>query len=66
MLMSDSSPPDQPEDSGTDAPEAPSPLLTLRDGLPPATDTVAELTAACAAIADGTGPVAIDAERASG
>jgi ribonuclease D len=66
MLMSDSSPPDQPEDSGTDAPEPPSPLLTLRDGLPPATDTVAELTAACAAIADGTGPVAIDAERASG
>src|SRR3954466_13998408 len=67
MRMSDSSsPPDQPEDSGTDAPEAPRPLLTLRDGLPPATDTAAALTAACAAIAEGTGPVAIDAERASG
>src|SRR3954469_20932086 len=67
MRMSDSSsPPDQPEDSGTDAPEAPRPLLTLRDGLPPVTDTEAGLAAACAAIARGTGPVAIDAERASG
>lgn len=61
---------DTPEDAGApepgqDAPE-PSPLLTLRDGLPPITDTVEGLTAACAAIAAGSGPVAIDAERASG
>lgn len=42
------------------------PLLTLRDGLPPITQTPAALAEACAAIAEGTGPVAIDAERASG
>ncbi|HRD64135.1 MAG TPA: HRDC domain-containing protein, partial [Nocardioides sp.] len=48
-------------------PESPPlPLLTLRDGLPPVTDTLPGLRAACAAIAGGTGPVAIDAERASG
>jgi ribonuclease D len=44
----------------------PRPLLTLRDGLPPVTETQSALTRACAAIAAGTGPVAIDAERASG
>ena len=38
----------------------------LRDGLPAITDTEAGLAEACAAIAAGTGPVAIDAERASG
>ncbi|MGL5823702.1 MAG: HRDC domain-containing protein [Nocardioides sp.] len=42
------------------------PLLTLRDGLPPVIATEAELATACAALADGAGPTAIDAERASG
>ena len=42
------------------------PLLLLREGLPAITDTEAGLADACAAIAAGTGPVAIDAERASG
>jgi len=49
--------------------ETPSPepeLLTLADGLPPVTDTDDGLAAVCAAIAEGTGPIAIDAERASG
>ena len=46
------------------APEAP--LLSLRDGLPPLVDTERALAETCAAIAGGTGPVAIDAERASG
>ncbi|MGI9155235.1 MAG: ribonuclease D [Marmoricola sp.] len=41
-------------------------LLALRDGLPDVVDTPEALTAACADIAAGTGPVAIDAERASG
>ena len=41
-------------------------LLTLRDGLPPVTDTDDALHEAAARIAGGTGPVAIDAERASG
>jgi ribonuclease D len=55
------------EEPGTDVPEEPpSPLLTLRDGLPPLIETEAGLASACAAIAGGTGPVAIDAERASG
>ena len=44
----------------------PPPLLTLRDGLPDVVETAEGLAAACAALAGGTGPVAIDAERASG
>ena len=59
---------DQGMDQGMDqvdqAPEVP--LLTLRDGLPTVTDTEEGLAAACAALAAATGPVAIDAERASG
>jgi ribonuclease D len=48
-------------------PEAPpAPLLTLRDGLPAISDTEEALLEVCAGIAGGTGPVAIDAERASG
>lgn len=42
------------------------PLLTLRDGLPPIVDTREGLAEVCARLAEGTGPVAIDAERASG
>jgi ribonuclease D len=56
---------DSPE--APETPEAPpAELLTLRDGLPPVVETGPELAEACAAIAAGTGPVAIDAERASG
>lgn len=44
----------------------PAPLLRLRDPLPEVTDTDAGLAAAAAALASGTGPVGIDAERASG
>jgi ribonuclease D len=44
----------------------PSPLLELRDGLPPLTETPPALADACRALAAATGPVAIDAERASG
>src|SRR4051794_11402688 len=48
-------------------PEAePAPLLELRDGLPPVVDTDAALAEVLEAFAAGTGPVAIDAERASG
>ncbi|MBA2464393.1 MAG: ribonuclease D [Nocardioidaceae bacterium] len=46
------------------APEAP--LLELRDGLPPVVQTPAALADVAAAVSSGTGPVAIDAERASG
>jgi ribonuclease D len=44
----------------------PAPLLELRDGLPPLIDTPPALADACRALAAATGPVAIDAERASG
>ena len=65
--MADLDPSDDPDESGPDTPEEPQrPLLTLRDGLPPITDTATGLARACAAIVAGTGPVAIDAERASG
>ncbi|GAA2143191.1 ribonuclease D [Nocardioides koreensis] len=46
--------------------EAKKPLLTLRDGLPPVVETEAALREVCAALVAGSGPVAIDAERASG
>lgn len=42
------------------------PLLELRDGVPPVVATGAALRATVEAMAAGTGPVAVDAERASG
>jgi ribonuclease D len=41
-------------------------LTEPRDGLPPLVTSAADLAAATAALAGGTGPVAVDAERASG
>ncbi len=63
----DASTPDDgpPTGTPTDSPER-IPLLELRDGLPEIVDTEAGLKAVCKAIKRGTGPVAIDAERASG
>jgi ribonuclease D len=60
-----------PTDGSTDAVEPeeqpePLPLLELSDGLPPLTDTEPALAEVCERLAAGTGPVAIDAERASG
>lgn len=62
--MTDSQPVDPATDQETEA--APAPLLTLRDGLPPIIDTDEALAAYAEKLAAGTGPVAIDAERASG
>jgi ribonuclease D len=45
---------------------APVPLLEPRDGVPPVIETQAALDAAIAALASGSGPIAVDAERASG
>jgi ribonuclease D len=45
---------------------APVPLLTLRDGLPRITETPPQLADVVARVAAGTGPIALDAERASG
>ena len=44
----------------------PVPLLTPRDGVPDVVTTERELVRAAAALSAGTGPVAVDAERASG
>jgi ribonuclease D len=58
---------DETTTSEPDAPEVePAPLLTLRDGLPEVVETNEALAEACAALGAATGPVAIDAERASG
>jgi ribonuclease D len=57
--------PDRPEPA---LPEGP-PLVTLntpRDGVPPVIDDPDDLEAVIDAMAAGTGPVAVDAERASG
>ncbi|NYJ08956.1 HRDC domain-containing protein [Petropleomorpha daqingensis] len=57
-------------DPATPAPddEAPTavPLLAPRDGLPPVIDTSTRLVEYAEALGSGSGPVAVDAERASG
>ena len=66
---SDDAPPEEaaPVPGPDEEPEAPPPpLLDLRDGLPPLTETPPELADACETLAAADGPVAIDAERASG
>ena len=63
--MSSTPPTDAPEDD-LPATEPEVALLTLADGLPPVIDTDEALAEYAAAIASGSGPVAIDAERASG
>lgn len=54
-----------PETVGSDRPE-PVLLTEPTDGVPPVVDTPAALKAAAKALAAGTGPVAVDTERASG
>lgn len=72
MTTSDERAPDAVEAVDTEAagpsepPEPPKPLLELREGLTDVVETPAGLAEVCAAVAAGTGPVAIDAERASG
>lgn len=59
--------PDAPSNGEAAVPEpAPVPLLTLRDGLPDVVETEEALAKVCRDFAAATGPVAIDAERASG
>ncbi|MEU8566775.1 ribonuclease D [Streptomyces pathocidini] len=53
-------------DAGPDLQPAPVPLLEPREGIPPVTATDEELAGVVASFAAGTGPVAVDAERASG
>ncbi|MFE2825301.1 HRDC domain-containing protein [Streptomyces sp. NPDC059271] len=49
-----------------DVESAPTPLLEPREGIPPVIADEAALAEVVAAFAAGTGPVAVDAERASG
>lgn len=62
--MNDTSDEAKAEETGP-APE-PLPLLKLREARPPVIETADALNAYCRAVAAGSGPVAIDAERASG
>ncbi len=58
-----------PTDDGVETPaESPAavPLLRPRDGVPPVVETAAALAEVVVRFAQGTGPVAVDAERASG
>jgi ribonuclease D len=58
-----------PSPAGDAAPEASPPavpLLAPRDGLPPVIETSTQLVDYAEALRAGTGPVAVDAERASG
>ncbi|WP_328751190.1 ribonuclease D [Streptomyces sp. NBC_00285] len=55
-----------PDDGGSSAAEAPIPLLEPREGIPPVIADADALAEAVAAFAAGSGPVAVDAERASG
>ncbi|GGZ34939.1 3'-5' exonuclease [Streptomyces inusitatus] len=55
-----------PPDDGVAAEEAPTPLLEPREGIPPVVADAEGLAEVIAAFAAGTGPVAVDAERASG
>ena len=55
-----------PEVGGYDGPPQAIPLLEPRDGLPPVVVTSAALAEVTDRLASGTGPVEVDAERASG
>lgn len=55
-----------PDDGGSSETAAPVPLLEPREGIPPVIADQAALAEAVAAFAAGSGPVAVDAERASG
>ncbi len=55
-----------PEVGGNDGPHQAIPLLEPRDGLPPVVETSAALAEVTDRLARGVGPVAVDAERASG
>jgi len=55
-----------PDDNGSSEAQAPIPLLEPRDGIPPVIADENSLAEVIAAFAAGSGPVAVDAERASG
>jgi ribonuclease D len=58
--------PGEPDPHGDGQAPGPVPLLEPRDGPPVLVDSAARLSNAVAALASGEGPLAVDAERASG
>lgn len=62
-MSAEQTPPDGAESGAT---ETTLPPLVLREELPPVVDTTDSLSQVLADVADGDGPVAFDAERASG
>ena len=58
--------PPAPDDESEQPAPPPPPLLVLRDGLPEITETRSALDEVVRRVRGGTGPVALDAERASG
>ena len=70
MTSTDDATPDETAPDSTDPTPEPvqpeAPRLELRDPLPPVVDSQAALDDTCARIFAGTGPIALDAERASG
>ncbi|WP_073947150.1 ribonuclease D [Streptomyces kebangsaanensis] len=55
-----------PDDGGSSDAGAPTPLLEPREGIPPVIADADALVQVATALAAGSGPVAVDAERASG
>ncbi|MFB7505359.1 HRDC domain-containing protein [Streptomyces broussonetiae] len=55
-----------PDDAGSSVTGAPTPLLEPREGIPPVVADETALAQVISAFAGGSGPVAVDAERASG
>lgn len=56
----------RPTEAAPEPVEPPAPRLELRDPLPAVVDTPAALDDTCVRIVQGSGPIALDAERASG
>ncbi len=65
VALDDGAADDVPDTAAAEAPEA-TPLLAPAEGVPPVSVTVDEIAAAADKLAAGTGPFAVDAERASG
>ncbi|MCW2751558.1 MAG: ribonuclease, partial [Aeromicrobium sp.] len=56
----------EPETAAAEPVKPEAPRLQLREPLPPVVDTPEALAETCKRITEGTGPIALDAERASG
>ena len=65
VALDDGADDEAPDTADEEAPDA-TPLLQPADGVPPVSVSVAEIAEAAAKLAAGSGPFAVDAERASG